>query len=113
MPSWGWRLGFAVAIIAGVVIFFLRQHVEETPAFQSLDSNKPRVPFLTAVQEMPLTVIGVIGIAWLVSIMTFGTYVFSATYLHSYFNVPLSLATFIILDPLVFFSSLSHSGMLI
>lgn len=106
MPSWGWRLGFAVAIIAGVVIFFLRQHVEETPAFQSLDSNKPRVPFLTAVQEMPLTVIGVIGIALLVSIMTFGTYVFSATYLHSYFNVPLSLGTFIITISLLVDASL-------
>ncbi len=106
MPSWGWRLAFAVAIIAGVVIFFLRQHVDETPVFQALDSNKPRVPFLTAIKEMPLTVIGVIGIAWLVSIMTFGTYVFSATYLHSYFNVPLSLATLIITISLLVDASL-------
>ena len=24
MPEWGWRLGFAVAIIAGIIIFYLR-----------------------------------------------------------------------------------------
>lgn len=43
-----------------------------------------------------MAVVGIIGIAWLVSIMTFGTYVFTATYLHSYFHISLGLATLII-----------------
>ena len=46
------------------------------------------------------------GIAWLVGIMTFGTYMFIATYLHSYFNVSLSLATLIITLSLVVDASL-------
>lgn len=54
------------------------------------------MPFLAALKEAPLAVVGIIGIAWLVSIMTFGTYVFTATYLHSYFHISLGLATLII-----------------
>ncbi|KTD09308.1 MFS transporter [Legionella jamestowniensis] len=97
MPSWGWRIGFGVALIAGILIFYLRTYVAETPEYQRIAQyDKTRLPFLTALNETPLAVIGIIGIAWLVSIMTFGTYVFTATYLHSYFHVPLGFATLII-----------------
>ncbi|OCH99148.1 MFS transporter [Legionella jamestowniensis] len=97
MPTWGWRIGFGVALIAGILIFYLRTHVAETPEYQRITQyDKTRLPFLTALKETPLAVIGIIGIAWLVSIMTFGTYVFTATYLHSYFHVSLGLATLII-----------------
>ena len=97
MPAWGWRLGFAIALVAGILIFYLRTHVTETPEYRQIAPHeKTGLPFLTAIKEAPHAVIGVIGIAWLVGIMTFGTYVFTATYLHSYFNVSLSLAALII-----------------
>lgn len=102
MPDWGWRIGFAIALIAGSLIFYLRQSVNETPEYQRInDHQKPRYPFFVAVKEMPLAIIGVIGIAWLVGIMTFGTYVFTASYLHSYFHLSLSNATLIITFALV------------
>ena len=97
MPAWGWRLGFAIALLAGILIFYLRTHVTETPEYRQIAPHeKTGLPFVTAIKEAPHAVIGVIGIAWLVGIMTFGTYVFTATYLHSYFNVSLSLAALII-----------------
>lgn len=97
MPDWGWRIGFGLALIAGILIFYLRAHVAETPEYEHIaQHDKRRLPFLAALKEAPLAVIGIIGIAWLVSIMTFGTYVFTATYLHSYFHVSLGLATLII-----------------
>lgn len=97
MPDWGWRIGFGVALIAGILIFYLRTRVAETPEYQKIaHGDKTRMPFLTALKEVPLAVIGIIGIAWLVSIMTFGTYVFTATYLHHYFHLPLGLAILII-----------------
>lgn len=97
MPDWGWRIGFGLALIAGILIFYLRTHVAETPEYEHMaQHDKPRLPFLAALKEAPLAVIGIIGIAWLVSIMTFGTYVFTATYLHSYFHISLGLATLII-----------------
>ena len=102
MPDWGWRIGFAIALIAGGLIFYLRLHVNETPEYQRIkDDEKPRHPFLAAINEVPLAVVGVIGIAWLVGIMTFGTYVFTASYLHSYFHLSLSNATLIITLSLV------------
>ncbi|AMV14835.1 MFS transporter [Legionella pneumophila serogroup 1] len=97
MPDWGWRLGFGLALIAGILIFYLRTHVAETPEYEHIaQHDKRRLPFLVALKEAPLAVVGIIGIAWLVSIMTFGTYVFTATYLHSYFHISLGLATLII-----------------
>ncbi len=96
MPEWGWRLGFALALIAGIVIFYLRMHVSETPTYQQINhQDKPILPFLAAIKTAPYAFVGVIGIAWLVGIMTFGTYVFAPTYLHTYFNLSLSAATLI------------------
>ncbi|HRD69512.1 MAG TPA: MFS transporter [Legionella sp.] len=97
MPYWGWRIGFGLALIAGILIFYLRAHVAETPEYEHIAQHDKRsLPFLAALKEAPLAVVGIIGIAWLVSIMTFGTYVFTATYLHSYFHISLGLATLII-----------------
>ncbi len=97
MPDWGWRIGFGLALIAGILIFYLRAHVAETPEYEHIAQHDKRsLPFLVALKEAPLAVVGIIGIAWLVSIMTFGTYVFTATYLHSYFHISLGLATLII-----------------
>lgn len=97
MPDWGWRIGFGLALIAGILIFYLRTHVAETPEYEHIaQHDKRRSPFLAALEEAPLAVVGIIGIAWLVSILTFGTYVFTATYLHSYFHISLGLATLII-----------------
>jgi len=97
MPDWGWRIGFGLALIAGILIFYLRAHVAETPEYEHIAQHDKRsLPFLAALKEAPLAVVGIIGIAWLVSIMTFGTYVFTATYLHSYFHISLGLATLII-----------------
>lgn len=102
MPDWGWRIGFGLALIAGILIFYLRTHVAETPEYENIAQyDKRRLPFLTALKEAPMAVVGIIGIAWLVSIMTFGTYVFTATYLHSYFHISLGLATLMITLALV------------
>lgn len=94
MPDWGWRLGFALALIAGLVIYYFRMSVSETPIYQQIShKEKTRRPFFAAVKEVPYAVLGVIGLGWLVGIMTFGTYVFTPSYLHSYFNFSLSSAT--------------------
>jgi MFS transporter, MHS family, proline/betaine transporter len=96
MPDWGWRLGFAISLFAGILIFYLRSNVVETPIYQKINqSDKPRTPFLAAIKSVPFAFFGVIGIAWLTGIMTFGTYVFAASYLHVYCKLPLSSATLI------------------
>ena len=96
MPDWAWRMGFASALIAGMLIFYLRQKVSEPSVYQHLQAaQKPKYPLLTAIKEAPHAVIGVMGLGGLVGIMTFGTYVFTPSYLHNYFNFPMSTATLI------------------
>lgn len=47
LPDWAWCLGFTVALIAGILIFFLRTHVTETPEYQHIKANeKLKLPFL-------------------------------------------------------------------
>jgi len=96
MPAWGWRIGFVIALVAGMIIFYLRLQVSETPTYQDIsESDKPKLPCLAAIKEAPFAFLGVIGLAWLIGIMTFGTYVFADTYLHVYFHLSLSTATLI------------------
>ncbi|MCH9756988.1 MAG: MFS transporter [Gammaproteobacteria bacterium] len=96
MPNWGWRIGFGMASIAGFIIFYLRRDVSETPVYAKINhEDKLKRPFLMAIKTVPYAVIGVIGLGSLIGIMTFGTYVFTASYLHRYFNFSLSTATLI------------------
>lgn len=97
MPEWGWRIGFSLALIAGIVIFYLRLQVRETPEYQQLSAEEKKgFPFFKALKRRPYACVGVIGIAWLVGVLTYGTYIFTGTYLHHYFNLPLSQATLIV-----------------
>ncbi|MDX2345925.1 MAG: MFS transporter [Legionella sp.] len=97
MPDWAWRMGFGFALIAGLVIFYLRRSVPESPVYQKIKSeNKAKYPFLLVIKTVPYAVIGVIGLGAFIGMMTFGTYVFMASYLHVYFNFSLSLASLII-----------------
>jgi len=55
-------LGFAIALIAGILIFYLRTHVTETPEYRQIAPHKKLgLPFLTALKESPHAVIGVMG----------------------------------------------------
>ncbi len=40
MRDWGWRLPFLVAALLGLVGFYLRWHMEETPVFQEIERTR-------------------------------------------------------------------------
>jgi MFS transporter, MHS family, proline/betaine transporter len=97
MPTWGWRLGFAFALLGGIIIYYLRTRLLETPEYQEMtQKEKLRFPFKVALKESPFAMIGIIGIAWTVGIITFGTYVFSVSYFQHFFNMPISTAGLIV-----------------
>jgi len=97
MPAWAWRLGFGLALLGGLLVFFMRRLVKETPEFQTiLEHEKHKHPFLAALKETPLAFIGVIGITGMVGIMTMGSYVFCLTYINTYFHISLGSASLII-----------------
>ncbi|HAT4481967.1 TPA: MFS transporter [Legionella pneumophila] len=37
--GWGWRLAFALSSIFGIIVYFLRRNMKETPIFQSIINN--------------------------------------------------------------------------
>lgn len=53
MPSWGWRIPFLVGSFLGIVGYFLRRQIEETPVFKIFEkTNRPvRVPLLEAIKK--------------------------------------------------------------
>lgn len=97
MPQGAWRFGFALALIGGLIIFYLRTKVNETPEYVTISpTEKPKYPSLFAFKERPYAIIGILGLTWCVGIFTFGTYIFMGSFLNQFFNLTISSATFII-----------------
>lgn len=88
--TWGWRIPFYLGGILGMVSFYLRKRLQETPIFQALTQTKKfTLPIKDVLKNYPkqigqgsaLTILG----ASLVSLL----FLFMPTYLATYFNYPL------------------------
>ncbi len=96
MPNWAWRGAFLLSWVAGLLIFYVRRLLTETPAFATTPQpQKTSSPLLLAVKEAPYAFIGVIGLAWWIGIATFGTYVFTVSYFHVYWQLSVAQASLI------------------
>jgi MHS family proline/betaine transporter-like MFS transporter len=40
MPSWGWRIPFLIGTFIGIIGYYIRTHVDESPAFSQLQQTK-------------------------------------------------------------------------
>ncbi|ODN41500.1 MFS transporter [Piscirickettsia litoralis] len=58
MVSWGWRIPFIIGFIAGIVSFFLRKNLYETPIYEKLQENNfhsnVKIPLLNLFSKQPL-----------------------------------------------------------
>lgn len=61
LPGWGWRIGFLVGGLLGLVSFRLRRAMEETPAFAQMEHRVARLPLRELIVAHPLPVL--VGIA--------------------------------------------------
>lgn len=96
MPEWGWRIAFALAAVGAALVLFLRSRVAETDVFlQECVSNvqHKQAPLLEAVRDNRRAILCVLGFAWMIGVVTFGSYVFMNTYLVE--TTKLSLSTVI------------------
>ncbi|MBT5541176.1 MAG: MFS transporter [Alphaproteobacteria bacterium] len=62
--SWGWRIPFLLGGVFGIVIYFLRRNLVETPTFQDI-KNKGKVvklPILSVLRKRPLNILRGVGI---------------------------------------------------
>ncbi len=96
LPISIWRIPFLIAIVGGILIYNVRKNLIETPEYSHLKGKKNKTTFLTAIKKSPKSVFITILIAWFVGIITFGSYVYSITYITQYSNISLSTAIVIV-----------------
>jgi MFS family permease len=61
LPGWGWRIGFLVGGLLGLLGFRLRRALEETPAFAQMQRRVARLPLREVIAAHPWPVLA--GIA--------------------------------------------------
>lgn len=99
MPHWAWRIAFALSAIGGLLVFYLRKKVSETPDFESQvvkTKSTLKYPFIKALRDNPCSIATTFAMAIYVGIVSFASYVFMVTYLHLYAKLHLSTAIFLI-----------------
>lgn len=75
IAAWGWRIGFLFGGVLGLVSFWLRLSLHETPEFQVLRSHAPKVPFAELLRSHPVPVL--IGISSMVATAGFNGLLFA------------------------------------
>ncbi len=111
MAAWGWRLGFGIAGLLGLVVLWLRLVVSETASFQAVAAKgtSNRRPLLEVFQKHPRAALRVIGIAMAGNLISYLWLVHFPTYVHVKTGLPLkdaftasliSIAVSLVLVPL-------------
>lgn len=75
ISAWGWRIGFLFGGFLGLVSFWLRLSLEETPEFQLMRKSAAKRPFLELVRSHPAPVF--IGISSMVATAGFNGLLFA------------------------------------
>jgi MHS family proline/betaine transporter-like MFS transporter len=83
MDSWGWRIPFLIAAPLGLVGFYLRNRLEDTPAFQQLarDRAQDQAPFRDLLAEHWRQIVNLIGIVILLNVADYTVLTYMPTYL--------------------------------
>lgn len=116
LMSWGWRIPFLLGGMLGVVSYYLRKRMQETPIFQSWAKRQEHIflPIKEVVVCYPGRVLQGITLTALEAVMVSIFYLYLPTYLTSYFHFSLAnslwintLNIFVFSIPVLFMSYLS------
>ncbi len=58
MLLYGWRIAFIIGGLFGLASFFLRQHLEESPAFRKIEHQLENIPLFTLLRQHPREALG-------------------------------------------------------
>ena len=75
IAQWGWRIGFLFGGLMGLVSFWLRLSLHETPEFQLLRKNAAKRPFVELMRSHPAQV--VVGISSMIATAGFNGLLFA------------------------------------
>ncbi|GLX95173.1 MFS transporter [Herbidospora sp. NBRC 101105] len=73
--SWGWRVPFWFSVVVAVAGYFIRRHLDETPAFQAQvdDGSVPKMPLAELFRTHWADVLRVVGAALIATVSTIFT----------------------------------------
>lgn len=85
LASWGWRIAFILGLVIGVVGFYLRTKIAETPYFTNMVESKTvvKIPFGPLFKNYTSRIIQGIGLAWLFAVVIALIFLYMPTYLNT------------------------------
>ena len=92
MGEWGWRLIFLLAVPMGIVAFFIRDHLSESPEFQQMRAEKKGQTSYTAKEVFKAEKGSIIKLSGFVVLYALSFYIFS-TYMHSFLSTVIGLSS--------------------
>lgn len=91
MMSWGWRAIFLLAVPMGIVAFFIRDHLQESPEFLQMRKEQKSHVSYTARQVIKAEGRNIVKLAGFVTLYALSFYIFS-TYMNSFLTTVVGLA---------------------
>lgn len=94
--SWGWRLPFLIGFVLGPVGWYLRNRVEETPAFEHTVAKQEvsRSPLRRSLTDYPGPVLAAFGVSIIGCVLNYVFFIFVPSFAQQQLQIPTS-ATFL------------------
>jgi MFS family permease len=91
LMSWGWRLPFLLGGALGLLSYYLRKRLQETPIFKQLEKKEAHahLPITTVFRHHPSKLFQSIILTAMQAIIISTFYLYMPTYLASFFHFPL------------------------
>ena len=90
MMDWGWRVIFLLSIPMGIVAFFIRDHLEESPEFEAMRQSSKGQKHYSIAEVIHLQGKNILRLASFVMLTALSFYIFS-TYMTTYLNTVVGL----------------------
>jgi MHS family proline/betaine transporter-like MFS transporter len=97
LAAWGWRIAFLLGLLIGVVGFYLRRKIAETPYFNQLEQAKDiiKVPLLHLFRTQRKQLLQSIGLVWPFAAVISQVFLYMPTYLNTVVKIELQEALII------------------
>lgn len=92
--SYGWRIAFLVGIPLGLLGFYIRRKIEETPGFKEIEEAEEiaKFPLLETLKTAPKEFLKTVGLSTLQAVSFYVLFVYLTTYYAKILGIPFSKA---------------------